>query len=59
MYEALRYCRDNKLPSQEHVTLLANFNQLYKIDPPTLELWIRAYNATRALMRRRYRVAAS
>jgi hypothetical protein len=34
--------RDNDLPSQ--TTLLANFNQLYKIDPDTLTLWVRTYN---------------
>ena len=29
---------DNALPPRG--VLLANFNQLYKIDPPTLDLWV-------------------
>ena len=39
---------EHRLPKD--TTLLANFNQLYKIDPPTLDLWIRVFNATLARM---------
>ena len=34
---------DNALPPRG--VLLANFNQLYKIDPSTLDLWVRAPSA--------------